>query len=251
MGINFRIVIAAALLSWACLSTVGSARAEQLSPDSYSAYLIAQVSKARDFEKVPRAKALESYIDSMDGNQLASLSDDTIDRLAKLLTDDDDAVKAMAARSLGKIGKRAARSLTALQCARVLPEKTSGSGEHSPAHFMQQAIDNINAQGGDGGMQSLRRTDAVAWNSLSFCSATGYCVNVAESDAHRIARLEIKFNGQDVPLSAGLFDAIDHPSINDIRLVSVGQSQRLDIPFTGKVLSLTLDQGRVVANSTH
>src|SRR5690348_3784668 len=105
MGINFRVVIAAALLSCACLSTVGSARAEQLSADSYSAYLIAQVSKARDFEKVPRAKALESYINSLDASQLASLSDGTVDRLAKLLTDDDDAVKAMAARSLGKIGK--------------------------------------------------------------------------------------------------------------------------------------------------
>jgi hypothetical protein len=75
-------------------------------------------------------------------------------------------------------------------------------------------------------------------------------VNVAES-GQRLAKLEIKFNGQDVPLPAGFLDAIERPSLNGIRLVSLGQNQRLDIPFTGKVLSLTLDQGRVVANSTH
>ena len=181
-------------------------------------------------------------------------SADNIDRLAKLLGDDEPVVQEVAASALKRVGKHAARALPALQCARS-PEP--------PTPLMQQVINDIKAQtGAEDGIQwvpSAHHAEAAAWNSLSFCSSTGYCVNVAESDQHRIARLEIKYNGQDVPLSAGALDAIEHPFLNDIHLISVGNTQRLDIPFkvtdasgaaTNKVYSLTLDQGRVVTSST-
>ena len=256
MGTNFRVVTAAALLSWACLSAVGSARAEERDANSYAAYAITQVAKAKDFEKVPRAKTLEGYFQSMGPGQLSTISEDNIDRIAKLLNDDDDYVKAVAARLLGKFGRRAERSLAALQCARVLPGGTEDSATSS--RYMQEAIDNINAQivaeGGTPSAPQGPRADGVAWNSLSFCSPTGYCVNVAESDQHRIGKLEIRFNGQEVPLSAAQFGAIENPSIREIQLVSVGATHRLDIPYMSKgastrmVYSLTLDKGRVVAN---
>jgi hypothetical protein len=104
--------------------------------------------------------------------------------------------------------------------------------------------------------------DAEAcWSSVSFCSPTGYCANIVESDGHRTQSLEIRFKGNVVSLPAGTLDQIEHPCLSDVHLVSSGsdRTERLEIPFsetdasgrhTNKVLILRLEEGRVVETST-
>ncbi|KFN45022.1 hypothetical protein N789_03095 [Arenimonas oryziterrae DSM 21050 = YC6267] len=82
----------------------------------------------------------------------------------------------------------------------------------------------------------------VEWAKLSFCNSTGYCVDIAQSQAHELSSLAVSHSGRSIEIPVSMREGVGRPLLNDVRLVSSqradgGYENRLEIPFVSLTAS--------------